>query len=753
MLPEFVTVAPPAPFLQSAPEGRASSRRAAVRRAVRVAIVNPATFAVSLLVIGDLQVATFAVFGCFALLVMANFGGNRGPRVRAYIGATLAGAVLLSLGTWVSSSAALGVTVMLLVGVALSFSGVFGGYVTAAQTALLLAFVLAVSIPATVSAIPARVEGWVLAGAVATLAGVFFWPWFERVTLREQAADACRVVAQLVDAARHHPTDEQVTRLRRQARAAVTALRTEYTQTRMRPAGPTRRHRAFVELMSHLEQLVDLSERPLNERPAALRPCIAEGNQLTAAVTAALRDSAAVLSGGAPPDVRALDPAWRAQRAALDRWTAEQLRAGRPPEEVLDGIDVDHTLRVVAYLTIGLGSAAVIVAGGRPEPGIALPAGIPRLEGSRGIAIRVVRTLRVHLEPSSTVLHNSLRTGIGLAISVLLARTLGLGHAFWVVLGTLSVLRSNALGTGRSTFQALAGNVIGFAVGGVFAAVAGNHPVVMWAAMPVVVFVAAYAASAIGFVAGQAAFTVTVILIFNLISPAGWQVGLVRIEDVAMGTGVSVLVGVLLWPRGARRDVARTVASMYRAVAEYLEHAFGLLLRADREADVARSRADAVRARDRAGEAFDAFLTERGAKPLDPQTAGRLVSVGDQALLAGDVQVVLATDLGYRAASCAGGAGVVEEQVRRLLAAIRHLADQLGGEAPDGSPLGPPSTAALRSAAIGCLGGAGTDEQAMRGAMAVAAAGEWVQNLAWLEADVEQPVRAAVDAAAIRWWR
>ena len=77
--------------------------------------------------------------------------------------------------------------------------------------------------------------------------------------------------------------------------------------------------------------------------------------------------------------------------------------------------------------------------------------------------------------------------GLRLAFSVLLARTLGLGHAFWVVLGTLSVLRSNALGTGRTTIQALAGSVIGFVAGGLFAAVAGNDPVLMWIAMPIAV--------------------------------------------------------------------------------------------------------------------------------------------------------------------------------------------------------------------------------------------------------------------------
>src|SRR6202011_5543760 len=274
-------------------------------------------------------------------------------------------------------------------------------------------------------------------------------------------------------------------------------------------------------------------------------------------------------------------------------------------------IDVDHTLRVVAYLTIALSANAVIAAGGSPDPGIPLPAGIPRIEGTRGVILLVAQTLRAHLEPSSTVLHNSLRVAIGLAFSVLLARTLGLGHAFWVVLGTLSVLRSNALGTGRTTLQALAGSVLGFVVGGLFAAVAGNAPVVMWIAMPVAVFLAAYAASVIGFVAGQAAFTLTVIIVFNLISPAGWQVGLVRIEDVAVGTAISVVVGLLLWPRGARRDVARTTASFYRAVIPYVGHAFDIVLGVHRPADLAPLRDDAVRARGRAGEAFDSFLNER----------------------------------------------------------------------------------------------------------------------------------------------
>jgi uncharacterized membrane protein YccC len=738
---------------QPAPHAPSDPRVAALHRAVRAAIVVPAVFAFSLLVIRDLQVATFAVFGSVALLVMADFGGRRRPRALAYLAATLAGAALVALGTAVSPNAVVAAAVMLVVGFTLSFAGVFGGYIPAAQTALLLSFVLAASIPATVSAIPTRVAGWVLAGVIATNAGVFLWPLFEHVALRKSAAEACIPVADLVAAEQENARVEQAARLMQVARAAVSAVRREYAHTSLRPAGPTRRDRAFVQLMTQLEQIVDLSERPFHDKSRqSPRPCTQEGRALAAAVIAALRASAAVLTGGGPPDIRAIDDARRAHRAALDAWAVQQLRGGRAPEEVLAGIDVDHTLRVVAYVTIALSANAVIAAGGRPDDSVPLPAAIPRLEGVRGTVRRTVRTVRTHLDPSSTVLHSSLRLAVGLAVSVLLARTLGLGHAFWVVLGTLSVLRSNALGTGRTTIQALVGTAIGFVVGGLVASVAARDSLLTWIALPIALFLASYAASAIGFVAGQAAFTVTVMLIFNLIAPAGWQLGLVRVEDVAVGTGVSLVVGLLLWPRGARRDVTRSTALFYRAVAAYLERAFNLVLGVDDDADVSRVRAEAARARDRTGEAFDVFLNERGAKPLTPEAAARLVSAGNQAMLAGDLLVV-AADVGYQSLPCPDGAATVEAEVHTLLAGIGQLGADLAARARGGAPPRRPSAEALRDAAIGCMRRAAGSEGATRGAIAVVIAGEWVQNLARMEADLEEPVRQATEAAGTRWWR
>ena len=734
------------------PERRADPRLVALRRAARAAVVVPATFAFSLLVIRDVQFTTFAVFGCFALLVMANFGGNRQPRAIAYVVTTLAGAVLVALGTLVSPHAPVGAIVMLVVGFALSFASVFGGYLVAARTALLLAFVLSVSISAPAAAVPARVGGWMLAGIVSTLAGLFVWASFERTGLRRRAAEACAIAADLVEVLHAGPSADQLASLQQKTRTAMEAMRSEYARTTMRPAGPTRRDRAFVELMTQLAEVVDLSKRPLHDQGRWVRPCIAEGSRLEAATSAALRGSAAVLTDGKPPDIRAVVEARRAHRAALDRWALDELRRGRAAEDVLLGIDVDHTLRVAAYITIGLASNAVIAAGGHAEDELPLPASTPVLEGARGVALRTVQTIRTHLEPTSTVLHSSVRVGVGLALAVLLARTLGLAHAFWVVLGTLSVLRSNALGTGRTAFEALAGTVIGFVVGGLFAFVAGKDPVVMWIAMPLVVFLASYASSASSFVAGQAAFTLTVIVIFNLLAPAGWQVGLVRVEDVALGTGISVLVGLLLWPRGARHDLARSTSVLYRAVAAYLHQGFDLVLGIDGAADVGRLRADAVRARERAGEAFDVFLNERGAKSLDPPLAGRILSAGNQGLLAADLLVVVAADLSDKPSLCPDSVATVDAQVRTLLAGFGHLADDFEKEAHSGLSPEQPSVEALRAAAIDCMRRHQNDSDS-GGAMAVVIAGEWVQNLAQLSASLEQPVNAALDAAKIRWWR
>lgn len=56
---------------------------------------------------------------------------------------------------------------------------------------------------------------------------------------------------------------------------------------------------------------------------------------------------------------------------------------------------------------------------------------------------------------------------------------------------------------------------------------------------------AAYLSSAVGFMAGQAAFTAFAVVLFCILAPLQRHVGIVRIEDIAVGGAISLLVGFL----------------------------------------------------------------------------------------------------------------------------------------------------------------------------------------------------------------
>jgi uncharacterized membrane protein YccC len=133
-----------------------------------------------------------------------------------------------------------------LVAFGVQFLGVFGGYVAAAQTALLLAFVVAVSLPAPAAAGWARVAGWILAGGVSLAGGVLLWPRHARTQVRQRAGEACQALAELLADPAASPT------VRDEARARVEATRRAYDAAPLRPAGPASRDRALVDLVIEL---------------------------------------------------------------------------------------------------------------------------------------------------------------------------------------------------------------------------------------------------------------------------------------------------------------------------------------------------------------------------------------------------------------------------------------------------------------------------------------------------------------------
>jgi uncharacterized membrane protein YccC len=232
-----------------------------------------------------------------------------------------------------------------------------------------------------------------------------------------------------------------------------------------------------------------------------------------------------------------------------------------------------------------------------------------------------------YASPRSVWFRNSVRGAAALAVAVFVAQKSGVQHAFWVVLGTLSVLRSNVLGTGATVLSALAGTAVGIVVGAGVVIAVGTDTGVLWAVLPPAVLLAAYAPRAISFAAGQAGFTLVILILFNIIQPTGWTVGLVRVEDVAIGFAVSLALGALFWPRGAAALVRQSLAAGYARSADYVAVTLErLVARSEtglREQEAARAAGTAA---DRLDDAFRQYLAERSTRRVSLEHVGTLVA-------------------------------------------------------------------------------------------------------------------------------
>ncbi len=548
----------------------------ALKSACRAAIVVPLAFALSLVVIDIKQMALFAAFGSMALLVFVDFGGPPRARLRAYLLLSAGGGALIALGTLCSRSTVLATLAMGVVAFAILFAGVLGDYLAAASSAAMLSFVLAVMVPADLAAIPTRLAGWALAAALCIPAALLLWPGRPRSAVRRDAAQAARSLARLADAraAEDRPAADTATTA---AREATVAVRGRFFSMALRPsgvAGPTAALARLIEDLSWLNRIA--AHVPARTNPDV--PCRGERLEIEAAVPVALRSVADRLEGissDAPSCLRRLEQANHAfGRALLERF--ERLPAGRDEATATAELDDAFRLRQAAFAVLQAGRDALEACGERPG-GAQSRTTWMRLRMSRRVA-------ETQATMSSVWLRNSLRGAVGLALAVLVGQLSDLNHAFWIVLGTMSVLRSDAFSTGRTIWRALLGTLLGILAGGLVVAAVGAEEGLLWAVLPFAVLLAAYASRQISFVAGQAAFTLVVLVLFDLIEPAGWKVGLVRVEDVALGASVSLLVGILIWPRGASAVLRRAVGGAYVGAARHLDATIDGLLGDEQQA-------------------------------------------------------------------------------------------------------------------------------------------------------------------------
>jgi uncharacterized membrane protein YccC len=595
-----------------------------LKHAARAAIVMPAVVAFADKVVQDEQTTFIAAFGSVAILVLTDFGGPPRARLAAYLALAVGGAALVTLGTLCSRTPWLAVVAMAVVGFVILLAGVISGYLAAARIPALLTFILPVSIPAPPSAIPARLEGWALAASVGICAVMLLWPSQPRDRLRAGAARASRALADLVDS-ELSGDPSALADSADAATAAVGEFRRSFIATPSRPSGPTGSTEAVAFLVDELDWLLSFASPPRGRMEAGSEPCREENREVMAAAVAVLSASAANLAGKRrQPDLDRLDRA----REAVARTLVQRVTDLPGPQEeaaLPAALWPSFRMRELSFAAREVGVNALRASGA------VTPETWRRSAREARSALRAsARLVVAHASTRSASFRNSVRGAAGLGVAVLIAQLASLQHSFWAVLATLTVLRSNALGTGSTVLQAVAGTVVGIVVGGALVAALGSDELVLWALLPPAVLLAAFAPRAISFAAGQAGFTLVLLILFNIIQPSGWTVGLVRVEDVAVGSAVSLAVGVLFWPRGVGDLLRKSLGAAYARSADYVASAARQLVAAGgagRVEDATRSARGIARgAANRLDDAFRGYLAESPAPRANLDGVATLVA-------------------------------------------------------------------------------------------------------------------------------
>jgi uncharacterized membrane protein YccC len=667
----------------------------ALRRAARAAIVMPAMFAVGANVLDNPELATFAAFGSFAMLLLVDFGGSLGDRVQAHVALAVVGAVFVCVGTLASRNPWLAAAAMTIVAFGVLFAGVVSSVLAGATTSLLLAFILPVSLAAPASSIPSRLVGWSMAAVVSLVAVLVLWPSPSVDPLRGPAVDACRSLAARLRSEVAHllggadaPSLVEHRRVVEEARAAVKTLHRGFLATPYRPTGLTTATRTVVRLVDELIWLDAIVAQSTHHTAGAPRNRAALA--VKSAAAAVLEHGAALLAATttSPTPLRdALDElrsaVTRLENAATTTLPVHQAPSGASTEderitEFLTSLDPGFRAMEVAFAVSLVGRNIDLTAAAERRSWFERLLG-RQPEGLSGALSAAQERAAAHVERHSVWLHNSVRGAAGLGLAVLVAKLTGVQHSFWVVLGTLSVLRSNALSTGQNAVRGLLGTAVGVALGALLLVLIGSNTTVLWWLLPLAILVAGVAPAVISFAAGQAGFTLVLVILFNIIAPAGWVVGLVRVEDVALGFAVSLLVGLLFWPRGASAALSQALAEAYTDSAEYLARAveFGML-RYDVSAQALGPPTDeavrAAAAARRLDDAFRAYLAERGAKPVPlAEVSGLVTGVAGLRLAADAVLDLWESEEGEAPGDRAGA----REQLLTVSERVREWYDDL----------------------------------------------------------------------------
>lgn len=180
---------------------------------------------------------------------------------------------------------------------------------------------------------------------------------------------------------------------------------------------------------------------------------------------------------------------------------------------------------------------------------------IPRLWARRVLGNTTLR---------SVLFQNAARIALGLAAARLVAGSLDLAHGFWVLLAVLTLGRTTVGAAWKAVREALVGNAVGALAAGALLIGLGSHTDAYAALLAPAMLLGFSLGPLLGIAYAQGLFTLVVATAFAQMTPVTWQLSEARMIDVATGSAIGLLCGLLAWPAGARREAVRAMAGLLR---------------------------------------------------------------------------------------------------------------------------------------------------------------------------------------------
>ncbi|MDQ1304179.1 MAG: hypothetical protein QG671_6, partial [Actinomycetota bacterium] len=241
------------------------------------------------------------------------------------------------------------------------------------------------------------------------------------------------------------------------------------------------------------------------------------------------------------------------------------------------------------------------------------------------------RPVPSEMKPGAPWFRNALRLGIAIAAALLVVEFTGVERGYWVVLGTLSVLRLDRQSTRNMAWQVFLGQVLGFLIGGLLLLGLRDHAEWGWATLPLVAGFLGYAVGTKGTILVQAAFTTTLMNLVAITSAGTRGMPELRLLDVVLGLVVAVVVSVLVTPRGLTPQVQNALLAASDAASELLRASVSRLAAIlASEADAPTTDAAATKARialARASETVDLALAQGASRGAETIVWARILSM------------------------------------------------------------------------------------------------------------------------------